>query len=137
MLKEPTVEKLKLLRLNAMADAWAEQQAQARKTAEAAEAARFFEAIRGNWVRQEEERTQQTRTQTEEVLAMDAGCSGALTRTVSYYERGFAGWKRVDTQSTRFAIRCDATGRVSGDVTTRISMDGAALMLGESRFVRR
>lgn len=33
MLKEPTVEKLKLLRLNAMADAWAAQQAQPQSTA--------------------------------------------------------------------------------------------------------
>jgi TolA protein len=101
------------------------------------DAARFFEAVRGDWVRQEEERTQQTRKQTEELLAMDASCSGTLTRTVSSYERGFAGWKRVDTQTARLTIRCDATGRVSGDVNTRISLDGATLMLGTSRFVRR
>jgi TolA protein len=102
-----------------------------------AQAARFFEAIRGDWVHEEDQRTQETRTQTQELLAMDAGCSGTLTRNVSSYERGFAGWKRVGSQTTRLAIRCDAAGRVSGELNTRLSMDGVTLVLGTSRFVRR
>ena len=119
------------------AEAQEAKRLQEQKQAADAQAARFFEAIRGNWVHEEEETTQLTRTQTQELLAMDASCSGTLTRAVSSYERGFAGWKRVDSQTTRFAIRCDPAGLVSGELNTRLSIDGAMLVLGMSRFVRR
>jgi hypothetical protein len=100
-------------------------------------AARFFSAIRGTWTRAEEEKTEQSRTRTEEVLAIDLGGSGVLTRTVTKYEKGYTGWKSVGSEVSRFSIRCDAAGHVSGDLSGRISLQGATLLLGASPFARR
>jgi hypothetical protein len=57
-----------------------------------------------------------------------------LVRTVTTYERGFAGWKKTDSASTRAVIRCDGTGRVFGDLNGQISLQGSTLFLGATPF---
>jgi len=99
-------------------------------------AAQFFQSVMGTWARDEDIKTSESRTSTREVLNIGNDCSGKLTRTVITYERGFAGWKEVDKQASQFSIRCDATGRVSGDLNTQLSVRGEALQLGTSTFTR-
>ena len=60
-----------------------------------------------------------------------------LTRTVTTYARGYAGWKEVNSRTERFTIRCDATGRVWGEVNTQLSPQGETLLFGRNRFTRR
>jgi serine/threonine-protein kinase len=100
-------------------------------------AAQFFQSVMGTWARDEDNKTEQSRVRIREVLNIGSDCSGVLTRTVTTYERGFAGWKEVDEQTSQFSIRCDATGRVSGDLTTQLLPQGRALLLGTNQFTRR
>jgi hypothetical protein len=113
----------------------AERQTQIQLQQEAA--ARLFASIMGTWTHEEDQKTEESRTRTEELLTIGSGCSGVLTRTVSTYKKGFAGWQRKSSEQTRFTIRCDGTGRVSGDLNSQITLQGATLVLGTSTFARR
>ena len=99
-------------------------------------ASRFFASVMGTWTRTEEDRSGQPRTRTKEVLNIGEGCSGVLTRTVTTLEKGFSAWREVDTQTSRFMIRCDASGRVSGDLIGQLSPRGGTLVFGDNTFVR-
>jgi hypothetical protein len=101
-------------------------------------AAGFFASVIGTWTHNEEETKNQSRTRTEEVLNIGNNCSGVLARTVTSYEKGFAGWKAIGSKTSRFSIRCDPAGRVSGDFNTQLSLQqGGTLLLGASTFTRR
>jgi hypothetical protein len=90
----------------------------------------------GSWTRTEEGKSGELRTRTREVLNIGDGCSGALTRTVTTLEKGFSAWREVDTQTSRFMIRCDGSGRVSGELTGQLSPRGEALVFADNTFVR-
>jgi hypothetical protein len=90
----------------------------------------------GTWARDEDNERDQSRTRIREVLNIVNDCSGVLTRTVTTYERRFADWREADSQTTRLNFRCDPAGRVSGELSTQLSVRDGTLLLGTSTFTR-
>ena len=84
-------------------------------------AAQFIKSVRGTWMREEDDRTDKSRTRTREVLNIGGDCSGVLSRTVTTYARGYTGWKEVDNQTSQFtsAAMPPAASRVISILSSR------------------
>ena len=52
---------------------------------------------------------------------IETSCTGILDRTVTYFERGFSGWKKVRSEPNRLTFQCDGNGNLSGSLNGQIA----------------
>lgn len=103
---------------------------------QAQQLAHFAESISGTWWYEDQQTSGDIRTRTEDVLTIGPGCAGQLNRMVKTDERSFFGWRERSRESSTLAFRCDANGRVSGDVSGQLSPGGDTLLLNGATFTR-
>jgi hypothetical protein len=98
---------------------------------ERAAASRFFSSVAGRWKRRGEVELTETppprslrrRRVTEEELNISNDCSGTLRRVVKVEVRDFTGWAKDSEEPTSvLSFRCDASGRLSGEISGAIAL---------------
>ena len=126
-------ERIEQLRLAEIAR---QQEAAAAKALKDAE---FYKTVAGKWMRDvEEQQGSQNKTRTEDVVMIELTCAGVLNRTITYYERGFSGWKKVRSEPSQLTFQCDGDGNLNGALTGQIMPVPAqnAVSIGGAAYAR-